>query len=104
MRPERTEVTRREEWRWLRKYHHDGHMLPWRSCWLDNRPRLTQWCWRCVWRELTGQRRRAKKAWIADMRRRRDETPLHPPIDLRPYIGRMDEFVAECRRTTEGKP
>ncbi len=78
------EMTRREEWRFLREYHHDGHLLPWRSCWWPGRPRpLTQWCWRCAWREITGQRGRAQKARIADIRRRRAQTPLSNPIVIR---------------------
>lgn len=75
------EITWREERRLARQFTHTQR--PWWSCWRMSR----RFCMRCMWRDMTGANKRAKRAYVERMR---EHATLIPPSAVRRYKQRPD--------------
>lgn len=76
LRPRSRELTRRDERRLARRFSHEQR--PWRPCYATG-GRL---CLRCLLRDVLGINRRAKRRYVAEMRKR---AAMIPPAATRRY-------------------
>lgn len=90
------ELTHREERHLARQFTH--RQRPWWSCWGMSR----RFCVRCIWRDVTGINRRAKRRYVEQMRERAKLAPPSATIRFRRnFDGTLDRVPSPAMRVLQ---